>query len=683
MTVVQNVARDPSGNAVRATVTIRLIAGDVTDINVPGFVTDGTVIGTHQLHTDDDGFWSVDLDPNSDYLPTGTFYEFAERPAGTRATYVYYGEVPDVAGPVDLIGILVDPVEEPDSLYLLATQKGAAGGLATLDEDGQVPADQLGNVTGGGGGGAVDSVFGRTGAVTAQSGDYTKAQVGLSNVDNTADASKPVSTLQAAADTAVANAAAAALAAHEADTTSVHGIPDTSALATATDVTTAVSAHVAASDPHGDRAFATTAVSTHEADTTNVHGITDTSVLVTSSTLTSGLAGKQDLDADLTTIAAIDSTVAGVLATDGTGWIRKTYAALKTALGLVKADVGLGNVDNTSDADKPISTAQQSALDLKANLASPTFTGTPSLPTGTTGVTQSAADSSTKLATTAFVTTADNLKANLASPTFTGTPAAPTASQGTNTTQLATTAYVQTEVGLLIPKSLADAKGDIFVATADNTVARLAVGSNDQVLTADSTQSTGVKWATSAAGTPDSERSYPKTGLWYRAPQNGPANSSANLTLVQNTLYLVPFRVGLAFTADRIGFELVTVSAANGVCRLGIFNADTTNYLPGTLVLDAGTIQVSSGTGSKPITISQALSVGVYWLGIVLQTAAGAVVRACVANDPLVPYYSGASAITGTESASSVLATGITGALASTPTISNNDRGPLLSVRCT
>jgi hypothetical protein len=38
--------------------------------------------------------------------------------------------------------------------------------------------------------------------------------------------------------------------------------------------------------------------------------------------------------------------------------------------------VGLGNVDNTSDASKPVSTAQQTALDLKANLATPTFTGT-------------------------------------------------------------------------------------------------------------------------------------------------------------------------------------------------------------------------------------------------------------------------------------------------------------------
>ena len=42
---------------------------------------------------------------------------------------------------------------------------------------------------------------------------------------------------------------------------------------------------------------------------------------------------------------------------------------------LTKSDVGLANVDNTSDANKPVSTAQQTALNLKANLASPVFTG--------------------------------------------------------------------------------------------------------------------------------------------------------------------------------------------------------------------------------------------------------------------------------------------------------------------
>jgi len=49
-------------------------------------------------------------------------------------------------------------------------------------------------------------------------------------------------------------------------------------------------------------------------------------------------------------------------------------------------------------------------------------------------------------------------------------------------------------------ESLFDAKGDLFVATADNTPARLAVGTNNQVLTADSAQSTGVKWATPSGG---------------------------------------------------------------------------------------------------------------------------------------------------------------------------------------
>jgi len=43
--------------------------------------------------------------------------------------------------------------------------------------------------------------------------------------------------------------------------------------------------------------------------------------------------------------------------------------------GTTKADVGLGNADNTSDANKPVSTAQQTALNTKANKAGDTFTG--------------------------------------------------------------------------------------------------------------------------------------------------------------------------------------------------------------------------------------------------------------------------------------------------------------------
>jgi hypothetical protein len=52
-----------------------------------------------------------------------------------------------------------------------------------------------------------------------------------------------------------------------------------------------------------------------------------------------------------------------------------------------------------------------------------------------------------------------------------------------------------------VARSLVDAKGDILTATADNTVARLAVGTNDHVLTADSAVANGVKWAAVSVGT--------------------------------------------------------------------------------------------------------------------------------------------------------------------------------------
>ena len=61
-------------------------------------------------------------------------------------------------------------------------------------------------------------------------------------------------------------------------------------------------------------------------------------------------------------------------------------------------------------------------------------------------------------------------------------------------------AAAQTTASAAIPKNTVTTKGDLLVATAGSTLSRLGVGSNNQVLTADSSQATGVKWATPAAG---------------------------------------------------------------------------------------------------------------------------------------------------------------------------------------
>jgi hypothetical protein len=77
--------------------------------------------------------------------------------------------------------------------------------------------------------------------------------------------------------------------------------------------------------------------------------------------------------------------------------------------------------------------AIETAVATKADIASPTFTDVPTAPTA------ASATNTTQLATTAFV------QAQKASPTFTGVPTAPTAAAGTNTLQLATTAHVFAE----------------------------------------------------------------------------------------------------------------------------------------------------------------------------------------------------------------------------------------------
>ncbi len=186
---------------------------------------------------------------------------------------------------------------------------------------------------------------------------------------------------------------------------------------------------------------------------------------------------------------------------------------------------------------------------LKANLASPTFTGTPSLPTGTTGITQSANNNSTALATTAYADAIAALKANLSSPTFTGTPTLPTGTiattqtAGNSSTAIATTAFVATSFAPLasptftgtpslptgttaVTQSAADSTTKLattaFVTTADNLKANLASPTFTGT-PALPTGTTGVTQAASDNSTKISTTAYVDTGLALKANLASPS----------------------------------------------------------------------------------------------------------------------------------------------------------------
>jgi hypothetical protein len=63
--------------------------------------------------------------------------------------------------------------------------------------------------------------------------------------------------------------------------------------------------------------------------------------------------------------------------------------------------------------------------------------------------------------------------------------------------------WVTSDDANAIQNAIVDAKGDLITATAADTPARLAVGTNGHVLTADSTTATGLKWAAASGGLPN------------------------------------------------------------------------------------------------------------------------------------------------------------------------------------
>lgn len=147
-------------------------------------------------------------------------------------------------------------------------------------------------------------------------------------------------------------------------------------------------------------------------------------------------------------------------------WQPQASAPVQTVAGktgdvtLVKTDVGLGNVDNTSDLGKPISTATQAALNTKA-------------------------DTSSLSSVAASGSYAD----------LTNKPTLPSA----GTTSGTYAAGNDTRITGALQTSVVTSKGDILAATGSGAINRLAVGGDGQVLTADAAQPSGVKWSTPAS----------------------------------------------------------------------------------------------------------------------------------------------------------------------------------------
>jgi len=169
--------------------------------------------------------------------------------------------------------------------------------------------------------------------------------------------------------------------------------------------------------------------------------------------------------------------------------------------------------------------------------------------------------------------TAASTYAPLASPTLTGVPAAPTAAADTNTTQIATTAYVQTELGALSSDSISDADSDTKIQveeSSDEDKIRFDVaGTERAVLDANALDVTGNVIYNLARET--------QTGTTYTfvAGDRGKYVTMNNGSAQSVT---VPPNSGVAFT---VGTQIQVIGLGAGEITMVAGSGVTLRYTPG------------------------------------------------------------------------------------------------------
>ena len=186
------------------------------------------------------------------------------------------------------------------------------------------------------------------------------------------------------------------------------------------------------------------------------------------------------------------------------------------------------------------------------------------------------------------------------------------------------------------PLSILDAKGDLISATAADTPARLAVGTDGQYLKADSSTATGLAWAAASSGV---NPQIPRLNSnYYLFPRSSTTNTTAFLD--ENSWEPVFLPV---CTISRISIKTSASFSGTASIRLGIYNNGADN-VPTTVLLDASTVSCTAASTVYEITVNQAITTaGYYWL--VFRTATAASTNGFVAS-------SGTAFFTGTSASS-------------------------------